>query len=376
MKRVLLIMAIFMAAATGVSAKGGPTLAERLNPGQDTIVVKMANGAKLILQLQNMQQLQAFQNYSLDSLMRDINLYVARVDQMENTNQDSKEMVVTFNKEKAADGKSEQVTVTVQEDPKKKGEKQVEHHEIKINKTFKIDVEIEEDGDDTKVNVNVPDKAERDSTKAAYKEAHYKATRFNFDVDLGLNNFVNTEGNAIPDLKPLGSRYVSLNLHLNSQLGGRKSPVYLVSGLEFAFNNYMFEDNILVNDVNSITSFEVASDRNFDKSKLTHSSVNLPLMPMLKFKRENGKEGFKIGAGGFAGYRLGSHTKLKFEEDGRSEKEKTRDNFNLSEFQYGLEGVIGYGGLDLFVKYNMNDLFKDNRGPQANVISFGLRLLN
>ena len=376
MKRVLLIMAIFMATATGVSAKGGPTLAERLNPGQDTIVVKMANGAKLILQLQNIQQLQAFQNYSLDSLMRELNLYVERVDQMENTNQESKEMVVTFNKEKAADGKSEQVTVTVQEDPTKKGEKKVEHHEIRINKTFKIDVEVEEDGDDTKVNVNVPDKAERDSIKAAHAEAHYKAAKFNFDVDLGLNNFVNTEDNQMPDLKPLGSRYVSLNMHLNSQIGGRKSPFYLVSGLEFAFNNYMFDDDVIVRDIDNVTSFLVVPDRDFEKSKLTHSSVNVPIMPMLKFKRENGKDGFKIGAGGFAGYRLGSHTKLKYDEDGRSEKEKTRDNFNLSEFQYGLEGVVGYGGLDLFVKYNMNDLFKDNRGPQANVISFGLRILN
>ncbi|MFD2515748.1 outer membrane beta-barrel protein [Pontibacter locisalis] len=376
MKRVLLIMAIFMATATGVSAKGGPTLAERLNPGQDTIVVKMANGAKMILQLENIKQLQAFQNYSLDSLMRELNQYVERVDQMENTNQESKEMVVTFNKDKAADGKSEQITVTVQEDPKKKGDLKVERHEIRINKTFKIDVEVEEDGDDTKVNVNVPDKAERDSTRAAYKEAHYKSTKFNFDVDLGLNNFVDAEDNQVPDLKPLGSRYVSLNLHLNSQIGGRKSPFYLVTGLEFAFNNYMFDEDVIVVDNNNVTSFVVVPDRNFEKSKLTHSSVNIPLMPMLKFKRDGGKDGFKIGAGGFAGYRLGSHTKLKFEEDGRSEKDKARDNFNLSDFQYGLEGVIGYGGLDLFVKYNMNDLFKENRGPQANVISFGLRLLN
>ena len=376
MKRVLLIMAIFMATVTGVSAKGGLTVKERLTSEQDTIVVKMANGAKLILQLQNIEQLKAFQNYSLDSLMRELNKYVEQVDQMENTTDGNKDMTVTFNTEKAADGKSEQITVTVQEQDGKTGEVKKERHEIRINKSFKIDVEVEEDNGNTKVNVNVPDKAQRDSTRAAYKEHHYKASKFNFDVDLGYNSFLNTEDTQVPDLKTLGSRYVSLNLHLNNQIGGRKSPFYIVSGFEFAFNNFMFDDNIIVTDVNKVTTFTELTDRNFEKSKLTYSSVNIPIMPMLKFKRENGKDGFVVGAGGFAGYRLGSHTKLKYQEEGRTEKDKTRDNFNLSDFHYGLEGIIGYGSLNLFVKYNMNDLFKDNRGPQANVISFGLRLLN
>ncbi|GAB3201246.1 opacity protein-like surface antigen [Pontibacter aydingkolensis] len=375
MKRVLLIMAIFMATVTGVSAKGGLTVKERLTSEQDTIVVKMANGAKLILQLQNIEQLKAFQTYSLDSLMRELNKYVDQVDQMENTT-GNKDLTVTFNTAKAADGKSEEITVTVQEQDKKTGDVKKERHEIRINKSFKIDVEVEEDGDNTKVNVNVPDKAQRDSTRAAYKESHYKASKFNFDVDLGYNNFLSTNDNQVPDLKTLGSRYVSLNLHLNNQIGGRKSPFYIVSGFEFAFNNFMFDDDIVVTDVNKVTTFTELTDRNFEKSKLTYSSVNIPIMPMLKFKRENGKDGFLIGAGGFAGYRLGSHTKLKYQEEGKTEKDKTRDNFNLSDFQYGLEGVIGYGSLNMFVKYNMNDVFKDNRGPQANVISFGLRLLN
>ncbi len=99
-------------------------------------------------------------------------------------------------------------------------------------------------------------------------------------------------------------------------------------------------------------------------------------MPMLKFERANGKDGFHIGAGGFAGYRLGTHSKLKYEEDGNSRKDKNRSNFNLNDFQYGLTGVVGYNDLSLFVKYNMNPLFKENRGADVNVVSFGFRLLN
>ncbi|MHC2990194.1 hypothetical protein OB13_00800 [Pontibacter sp. HJ8] len=375
MKRILLLVtAILLAAATGVSAKGGPTLGQRLGD-QDTIVVKMANGAKMVLYLQNMEQLKAFENYSLDSLMRVLNKYVDQVEKMDSANKDlkSKETTVTFGSDS---NNPEQVTITVQETDQD-GKTTKEKHEIRINKNIKIDVEIEEKDGNTRVDVNLPNKAERDSTRAKYKQDHYKSTKFNFDIDLGLNNFVNTEAQLVPDLKPMGSRYVSLNSHLNSQIGGRKSPFYLVSGLEFSFNNYMFDKNYVVEeDVNEVTFFRRDEEVNYDKSKLTMSSVNVPLMPMLKFKKSNGKDGFKIGAGGFAGYRLGAHSKLKFEEGGKSQKDKIRSSYNFSDFQYGLTGVIGYGNLDLFVKYNMNDLFKENRGPDANVVSFGLRLLN
>ncbi len=368
-------MAIVMAAATGVSAKGGTTLKDRLHTAdQDTIVVKMANGATMILHLENIQQLQAFQNYSLDSLMRELTKYVERVDQMENSNQESKEMTVTFNRAATGNAQNEQVTVTVQQEDPQTGEVRKETHEVVINKNFKIKVDVEEDGGNTRVNVDMPSKHERDSTRQEHHVETYKATRTGFDLDLGFNTFTE-QGGDVADLRPWGSRYVSLNFRLKSQIGGQKSPFHLVSGLEFAFNNYMFEDNVVVQDIDNVTYFTIDQERDYEKSKLTHSSVNLPLMATLEFKRDNGKDGLKIGAGPFVGYRLGGHTKLKYREDGKTEKDKTRDSYNLNDLQYGLEGVIGYGGVDLFAKYNMNDLFKDNRGPQTNVVSFGFRLL-
>jgi hypothetical protein len=375
MKRILLLVtAIIMAAATGVSAKGGQTIGDRLGE-QDTIVVKMANGARMVLYLQNIEQLKAFENYSLDSLMRVLNRYVEQVDTMDAVNKGfkSQETTVTFGKD---DNNPETVTITMQETGQD-GKVKKERHEIRINKNIRIDVEIEEKNGNTRVDVNVPNKAERDSVRTKQKKDHYKATKYNFDLDLGLNNFINQDNQQVPDLKPLGSRYVSLNWHLNSQVGGRTSPFYIVSGLELAFNNYMFDRNYIIEeDINDVTFFRRDMEINYDKAKLTHSSINIPLMPMLKFKRQNGKDGFKIAAGPFAGYRLGAHSKFKFEDSGRTQKEKVRSSYNLSDFQYGLTGVIGYGNLDLFVKYNMNDLFKENRGPDANVISFGLRLFN
>ncbi len=381
-KIVLLAMAICMAAATGVSAKGGPTVDLPIEK-QDTIVVKMANGAKMILHLQDMKQLKAFKTYSLDSLMRELDKYIAEVDKLEGAAQQddaSKQMTVVFNK--TGDGKAtEQVTVTIEETDAQ-GNVTRQQREIKVERRKEIvsdevvaivreAVKTTHDDDDEDL-----DDEEEDTTTHVKP---YKSTRFNLDLDLGLNTFIDREDNNdifVPDLKPMGSRYVSINSHLISQIGGQKSPFFLVSGLEFAFNNYMFDKNVIVQDIDDETVFTKIEEVKYDKSKLATSSVNVPLMAMLDFKRPNGKEGFHVGAGGFVGYRLGSHSKIKYEHDGSTTKDKDHGSFNLTDMQYGLTGVIGYDDLSLFVKYNMNDLFKENRGPQLNTISFGLRILN
>ncbi|QCR21939.1 outer membrane beta-barrel protein [Pontibacter sp. SGAir0037] len=370
MKRIMLLLtAIILAAATGVSAKGGLTVGQRFGT-QDTIVVKMPNGAKMILQVENMQQLKSFQTFSLDSLMRVVNEYVQKTERLQGNGASNTTVTVT----PSGNGTSDQVVVTVEE---KSGDGKVtkERHEVRINKVFKVDVEVEEGGDTSRVKINFPTRAERDSTRAKQKEDRYKATRFNFDMDLGLNALANNnDAQAVPDLSTMGSRYVALNYHLLSQVGGRRSPFYIVSGLEFAFNNYMFDGNIWPRDVNDVTSFERMTDISIQKSKITSSSVNVPLMAMLKFKGNRGKDGFHIGVGGFGGYRLGAHSKVKYTEDGRNRKDKDRNNFNLTDFQYGATGVIGYNDLTLFAKYNANTLFKENRGPESNVVSFGFRL--
>ena len=250
MKKVaLLIMAIFMAAATGVSAKGSPTISERFG-SQDTIIVKMANGAKMILHLQSMEQLKAFEHYSLDSLMRELNKYVSESSSGSGEQQITVSMDAKSDTSKAG---TEEITVTVQE-VDEDGEVTRESHKIRIGKNIKIDVDIEEDNGNTTVDVNTGSDDDEEHVE------EYKSTHFNFDVDLGLNTFVNQSetinselAEFTPDLKPFGSRYVGLNMHLISQIGGEKSPLYLVSGFEFAFNNFMFDKNYMIEDAESVT---------------------------------------------------------------------------------------------------------------------------
>ena len=63
---------------------------------------------------------------------------------------------------------------------------------------------------------------------------------------------------------------------------------------------------------------------------------------------------------------------LKYEADDIKVKEKQKGDFNVSDFTYGLSAYLGYGQTSLYVKYDLNPMFKNNNIDQNNV-SLGIR---
>ncbi len=80
----------------------------------------------------------------------------------------------------------------------------------------------------------------------------------------------------------------------------------------------------------------------------------------------------RIGFGGYAGTRIKSKQILKFEDSNQKNRLVTKGDFNTSNFIYGIGAYIGYKVTSLYVKYDLNPLFKDNVAKQNN-ISLGLR---
>jgi hypothetical protein len=256
-----------------------------------------------------------------------------------------------------------------------------------IARALRIDVDYDDNRSRTTVRINrQADTTRVETQQRQEKKKLSRSSKLRFNLDLGLNNFVNSQPFVNPadpladpinyDLRPLGSRYISFNTHVEPRIGGQNSPLHLRSGLELAFNNFMFDRNISLRQEGDQTIFYEEQDRLFQKSKLAMSSINLPLMMMLKFRNNRGGNAFTIGAGGFVGHRLGSHTKVKYPENGRTNKDKERSNFYLNDVQYGANVMVGFGSLRLFGKYNLNPLFRENRGPETNVVSFGLTLFH
>jgi hypothetical protein len=196
------------------------------------------------------------------------------------------------------------------------------------------------------------------------------------EFDLGFNNYL--ENGSLPGdkgaaygLTPYNSNIV--NLRWMKRVVGQPGKTRLSGsvGLEFSWNNYKFDQNVIIEKDSASVGFRpFDSNQKKIKSKLTVSWVNVPLMLHYNSK----KSSFHMALGGFAGYRLGSHNKTKFTEDGVMKKEKEYTNFYLNSLQYGLRFQVGFYDVDFFASYNLNELFAAGKGPKLTPLSFGITL--
>ncbi|WP_310397847.1 outer membrane beta-barrel protein [Hymenobacter sp.] len=347
---------------------------------QDTIVVRLPNQATLTLTVRDAAQLRQMKNYHLDSLTSRLAGYIAQAESAAKKST-TDQVTLQFYPDKDQPGKNlpEQIRITT-----RKKTANANRVDVLLNKSFGVTVTTDADGSKSynagEGKSKEQRQAQRDSTRM--KRIEGTRTTSNFIFDLGLNALVNQKQYFTPagqpeavDLRTEGSRYVNLGFNWDTRLGGKRSPVSLVAGPEFAFNNYMLSGNDKWVSANGRTDVVRETDgRQFKKTKLATSSVNLPLMLQLKLRDAHYKPTFILSAGGFAGYRIKSHTKLKYTSEGTTYKDKDDGGYNMENFLYGLQGTVGYGGLELFAKYNMNNLFKANAGPDTQVLSFGLRL--
>ncbi|UYZ60049.1 PorT family protein [Hymenobacter latericus] len=367
--------ASFLAALSGLLLASSVAHAGTAPAPDDTIVVKLPNQVSMTIYARNKQQLRELRAYKLDSLMVLLDGYITQAERA-GTKSANGQVTMEFYPAKdkpTSKAAPEQVRVTVRgQQPR------TDRVEVTMGRVFGVTVEESTDdkGEDH-VSVRLGTSAKNDSLDQAKRVAkQQKLSGSDFGVDVGLNALTNrgdAPGDQSFDLRPWGSRYVSLKWQYWTR-AGKNSPVYLHLGPEIAFNNFMFEGNKVLAEAGQRTTaiIDDPQNRDLEKSKLAMTTLNLPAGITLRLRNNEGKETFRIGAGGFAGYRLSSHTKIKYENEGRTNKDKDRGSYNLEDFQYGLTGTLGVHNFNLFAKYNLNELFKDNRGPKAQVLSFGL----
>lgn len=198
-------------------------------------------------------------------------------------------------------------------------------------------------------------------------------SKSDFGLYLGINNWqkdIATAPNQLYSLSTWQSRFFALSLRKNATLiNGKKVDLALSYGPEFQWYNFMFEKNNMIENVGGQTQF-VESAKSLDKSKLSASYINLPVLFNIGF--DDAK--FNLGFGGYVGYRLASHRKLKY-DGGRKENEK--DAFNLNNFNYGLTAELGkQKGVTFFFRYDLQPTFKSTQinAKDLRAWSVGIRL--
>lgn len=198
---------------------------------------------------------------------------------------------------------------------------------------------------------------------------------------IGFNNAL-IDGESFDDTpyKLGGSGFVELGWNWQTRLFKNSDLVRVKYGFSFQWNKLNPK-----NDQFFVQNGEVTTLEDFPtelrKSEFRVTNLVFPVYfefgPMKKIERKThiryiNSNKFKVGIGGYGGFRLGTQQKLKFKEDGDNVKQKTRKDFNTSDLVYGLGAYIGFGDTSLYIKYDLNPLFKDQAVDQNN-ISLGLR---
>jgi hypothetical protein len=323
---------------------------------KDSVVVNFGNKTRMILVSEEKGGIQNLQKYDFNEILKDVGIFTE--------NAKNKETYLFIND---ATGKRYLKDTTLIVTGKDKQDANVESRsDSSITRDDRQDKDDYDDDDD--------DEWEEDRHK------HYNHT--DFSMDLGLNLFM--EGGKTPShynsaygLRPLGSRYVAFSIMNNQRIGGEKSPFFIRAGLELAWNNFMFEGNNYAKATPEGITFpdyvnESGQAVNLDKTKLTVCYLSIPVIPTLQFYNKYGRKTFKVGAGGYAGLRLASYTKVKYKDGDNSITRNEHGSFYLNDFRYGLIAQVGIRGISVFAKYDLNPLFDQDRGPKLNALNIGI----
>ena len=206
-------------------------------------------------------------------------------------------------------------------------------------------------------------------------------TTSQFVFAAGVNNLVTDGAVAGSDYRYWGSHFYEWGVTANTRLFKNDNLLHLKYGVSVMYNNLRpTDDRYFVANGNQ-TDLEYSSV-NLKDSRFRNVYVTAPVHLEFDFtKTKTNVEGKKIfrthesvrfGIGGYAGFRVKSKQITKFSDNGHNVTIKEKGGFNTNDFIYGVSTYIGYGETSLYLKYDLNPLFKDNAVKQNN-ISLGVR---
>lgn len=241
-------------------------------------------------------------------------------------------------------------------------------------------VKIVEDGDETQIFVK---KHKKDDWDWFWDDNDsFKGSWSGFSM--GYSNFVDknfslTDGGApYMDMNTGKSWNMNINFaqysinFVNDKFG-------LVTGLGLEWNFYRFDDDYSIRESatdGTIEPIDLSLEHptwNIEKSKLSTTYATLPVLLEVHTSSSQSR-GLVFSAGAIGGVKLGSNTKIVYKESGDKNKDKSKDDYNLSPFRYGLHARIGVGDWLIYGTYYLTPLFEKDKGPELYPISVGIAL--
>lgn len=181
-------------------------------------------------------------------------------------------------------------------------------------------------------------------------------------IELAFNGYssdkFSTTNDKYPEYDLNTAKSTSFNIYLPALNIGLSRRVGFATAIGFNFNNYRFDNQYTI--VNNAGVTELApSPAGTSKSKLATVYATIPLIFEAQIPVTNG-HCINLGAGVIGGIKLGSHTKVVYEDSGR-QKDKVHDDFNLSLLRYGFTARAGYKMVQLYGTYYVSPLLRQEK---------------
>jgi hypothetical protein len=171
------------------------------------------------------------------------------------------------------------------------------------------------------------------------------------------------------------------SIHLNFPIVKQQVSIYkhyvnLVYGITYDINNWSYKNSISWNVGNPQqqlfhnNGFISRDSVSFKKNKLVTNYLQVPLLLKFETNPQHKSKNVTLALGGYAGYLVRSHTKQIV--SGSSDKKKQFEDFNLNQFQYGVQAELGFQSFGVYFKHNASKL--TDYGTAQYPYAFGIRL--
>lgn len=244
---------------------------------------------------------------------------------------------------------------------------------------LKVDGKIKEDSVRASVKIYFDNNFDFRNKKKERKFGE-KRTTSQFVFATGLNNLMVDGVYQDNDFKFIGSHFYEWGTTYNTRILKDHNLLHLKYGLSVMYNNLRPTEN-RVFAVNGDQTNLVTHPNNLKESRFRNVYLVIPMHLEFDFSGSSMNEdkrqfrthkSLRLGIGGYAGINVKSKQKLEYRENEDKISVKNKSDFNTNNFIYGVSTYLGYKTTSLYVKYDLNPLFKNNPVDQHN-ISMGLR---
>ncbi len=150
----------------------------------------------------------------------------------------------------------------------------------------------------------------------------------------------------------------------------KSRTVAFAAGFGYSINNY--NENLLITTTDGKANYSVINGTNYEKNKLILHYVDLPIEFRWRTSTPESHKFYRIYGGFKISYLVYDYSKFI----GEPQDFIVSNNTDLSKIQYGTYVDFGYNGLNFYVYYGLNSIYKtgiiDNKNIDLKTVNFGL----